>query len=119
MEKFLYLAPRLASSLMGVYLVLSIGDSVDRLFTDASVSDMVQKLIRQLLIVIIIVAWKWEQIGGWLFVLLGIGAWFVPGFDFVAPLLFSVSCIGIGGMYLWHYYTFPVANPASSATPDK
>ncbi|MFH1236353.1 MAG: hypothetical protein V1685_05465 [Parcubacteria group bacterium] len=57
-------------------------------------------------VILIIIAWKWEHIGGWLFIALGIVFIFIGKFESGAILVFMIPLLLIGAMFLWHYYKY-------------
>lgn len=66
-------------------------------------------------IIIIIVAWKREQIGGWLFVALGFGLLFIGQFQLATILIIILPTVVIGVMFLAHYHKYMKVTKGSSA----
>jgi len=106
MKPFLYWTPRILSILLVVFISLF---SLDIFSEGYSGWDLVAGLVMHLLptlvaVAFIVIAWKWEKIGGLLFIILGIVFIFIGGFELMAILLFTFPSIIIGSMFLLHHY---------------
>jgi hypothetical protein len=108
MKKFLYWAPRILSIAMVAFISIFAFD----VFSEGNTGwKLVLALVMHLLptivaVIIIIIAWKWEQIGGWFFIALGIGLAFIGGFKLATLLLIALPFAIAGAMYLSHHYKY-------------
>ena len=107
MKKFLYWTPRILSILLACFISVF---ALDVFSEGYSTAELAIALLMHLLptiitIIFIVIAWKHERVGGWLFTALGIAFLFIGGFELVAILTFSLPLFIIGGMYLSSYYT--------------
>ncbi|MFA6588252.1 MAG: hypothetical protein WCT08_04225 [Patescibacteria group bacterium] len=108
MKKFLYWAPRILSIVMVCFISIFALDVFDQSYT---FWELVLALFMHLLpsivaVIIIIIAWKREQIGGWLFIALGMGFVFIGRFELMAILIVTLPIIIIGALFLLHYYKY-------------
>ncbi|MFA5030972.1 MAG: hypothetical protein WC495_05285 [Patescibacteria group bacterium] len=112
MKKFLYWAPRILSILLVVFISLFSLDIFDGSYIgwEIVLGFVIHLLPVFVAIMFIIIAWKWEKIGGSLFILLGIAFVFIGGYELIAILLFTIPCIIVGGMFLLHHHIYPKEN---------
>ena len=59
-----------------------------------------------ILIILLVIAWKWEKIGGWLFIVLSIifTIFFKTYQDIISFLIISLPVLVIGILFLLNYY---------------
>ena len=115
MKKFLYWAPRVLSILFVAFVSIFALDVFEEGKSAGAIAlALLIHLIPTIIgIVIIVIAWKRELVGGWLFVALGIGFIFIGNFESGAILLFMIPLTLIGAMFLWHHYKYsaPIGTP--------
>ncbi|MBU0597920.1 hypothetical protein KKF61_02895 [Patescibacteria group bacterium] len=118
MKKFLYWAPRILSIVMVCFISIFAFDvfSEDSNFWETAVALFIHLLPSIVAAIIIIVAWKRELIGGWLFMALGVGFLFIGQFQLATVLIVCLPLVVIGTMFLVHYYKY-AASPSQPA-PD-
>jgi len=117
MKKFLYWTPRVLSILMVGFISIFAFDVFEE---DKTAGEIALALFIHLLpsiaaVIIIIVAWKREQIGGWLFVALGVGFLFIGRFQLATILIVTLPLVIIGAMFLWHYRKYGKGTKEPSA----
>ncbi len=108
MKKFLYWAPRILSILMVCFISVF---AFDVFGEDSTVGEQVLALLVHLLpsivaVIIIIIAWKREQIGGWLFMALGVAFLFIGRFQLATFLVVTIPLAIVGAMFLMHYHKY-------------
>lgn len=108
MKKFLYWAPRILSIVMVCFISIFAFDvfEEDNTFWETAVALFIHLLPSIVAVAIIVVAWKKEQIGGWLFVVLAVAIMFLGRFQLVTILVVSLPLALVGVMFLAHYYKF-------------
>jgi membrane-bound ClpP family serine protease len=108
MKKFLYWAPRTLSILLAAFVSIFSFDVFDAGYSgwQLVLALFIHLLPTFVLIIFITIAWKWEKIGGLLFILLGIAFVFIGGYEVIAILLFTIPFIIVGGMFLLHSRTY-------------
>lgn len=65
------------------------------------------------LVISLAVAWKMEKTGGRLFIVLAAVSLFLNGFDPTPTLILTLPLLLIGGMFLWHHYTYGKETPSA------
>ncbi|MFZ6036348.1 MAG: DUF7670 domain-containing protein [Patescibacteria group bacterium] len=119
MKKFFYWAPRV----LGILFIGFISIFALDVFSEGyGAGEFVLALVMHLLpsffgVGILYVAWKWERIGGWLFVVFGVAFLFIGGFETMSILLFSVPLCVIGGLFLMHHYRYS-GHSSSGVLPE-
>lgn len=110
MKKFLYRTPRILSIVMVCFISIFAFDVFEENNTawETAVALFIHLLPSIVAVVIIIVAWKKECVGGWLFIALGAGFLFIVRFELMAILLFTIPLVVIGVLFLSHYYKYKV-----------
>lgn len=108
MKAFFYWAPRILGILLAVFISLF---ALDIFNENYSGWDLIISLVMHLLpvfavVAFVVVAWRWENIGGWIFIVLGIAFVFIGGFELIAILLFTLPLLLVGSMFLLHHYIF-------------
>ncbi len=108
MKKFLYWTPRILSIVMVCFISIFAFDVFDENNTawETAVALFIHLLPSIVAVVIIIVAWKKEQIGGWLFMALAVAIMFLGRFQLVTILVVSLPLALVGAMFLAHYYKY-------------
>jgi hypothetical protein len=108
MKKFLYWTPRILSGLLIGFISVFALDMFNEGYTgwDLAYGLTLHLLPTLALIICLIIAWKWEQVGGWLFVAAGLAFAFTTGAELIAILLFMIPLILIGVLFLVHYYKY-------------
>jgi hypothetical protein len=108
MKKFLYWTPRILSIILVGFISLF---ALDIFSQDYTGWELIFALVMHLVpsfvaVVFIVIAWKWEHIGGWLFILLGGAYIFIGRFELMAILIFTLPLVVIGVLYLVHHYKY-------------
>jgi hypothetical protein len=108
MKKFFYWAPRILSIIMVCFISIFAFDVFDGGNTgwELVLALFIHLLPSIVAVIIIIVAWKKEQIGGWLFIALGVGFVFLGRFQLATILIIALPVVIIGAMFLLHYYKY-------------
>ena len=108
MKKFFYWTPRILSIAMACFISIFAFDVFEENNTawETAVALFIHLLPTFVAVVIIIVAWKKEQIGGWLFIALGVTIMFLGRFQLVTILAVSFPLALVGAMFLAHYYKY-------------
>ncbi|MFA5134418.1 MAG: hypothetical protein WC505_01365 [Patescibacteria group bacterium] len=119
MKKFLYWAPRVLSIVMVCFVSVFALDVFEEGKTagEIALALLIHLLPSIAAVILIIVAWKKEQIGGWLFLGLAVVFLFIGGFELVAVLIISLPFALTGGMFLMHYQKYVKQPKDSMAKP--
>jgi membrane glycosyltransferase len=117
-KKFLYWAPRVLSIIMVCFISLFAFDVFDQDYTagELAVALFMHLLPTILGVICIVIAWKMERLGGWLFVALGVAYLFIGSFELATILVVTLPLVIIGALFLGHYYKY-VKGTKDSATP--
>lgn len=108
-KNFLFWAPRIFTIIFILFLSLF---ALDGFIEDSTFWKMIGAFLIHLfptyiLIIVALIAWKWEHIGGIIFIFLGFANVLLAGFrvDLLACLLVSGPLFLAGGLFLLNYYT--------------
>jgi len=106
-KKFLYWTPRILSIIFAVFISLFALDvfAEGYSFWEAVLALVIHLILTYLIIIATIVAWKWEIIGGCIF--LALGLFYIVMTWGKAPILAYLFISGplflIGGLYIGHW----------------
>ncbi|MBT4630853.1 hypothetical protein HOC06_01360 [Candidatus Woesearchaeota archaeon] len=107
MKKVLFWLPRILTIIFILFISVF---SLD-VFSEYSGLELLLALFMHLipsliLTALLVVAWKWEKIGGILFILLGIGFFiFFSGYDMqIGALITTLPALVVGILFLINYY---------------
>ena len=119
MKKFLYWTPRVLSILMVGFISIFAFDvfEEDKTAWEIALALFIHLLPTIVAIIIVIVAWKREQIGGWLFVALGLAFLFIGRFQLATILIVTLPLVVIGAMFLVHYHKYVKQTKDSATKP--
>lgn len=119
MKKFLYWAPRILGIIMAGFITMFAFDVFEEGKTAGEIAlALLMHLLPTILLVIsLVVAWKMEKIGGWLFIALAAASLFLNGFDPTPNLILTLPLLLIGAMFLWHYNKFVKGAADSPSNP--
>lgn len=108
MKKFLYWAPRVLAIIITALTSIFAFDVFNEGYSGAElVTALFMHLLPTLVLIgNIVVAWKWEHIGGWGFIVIGIVLVVVAGFEPLGVYLFTILLCLIGAMFLVYYYKY-------------
>ncbi|MFH1207414.1 MAG: hypothetical protein V1668_02295 [Patescibacteria group bacterium] len=117
MKKFFYWAPRVLSILIVCFVSVF---ALDIFEGDKTAGEIALGLLIHLIptfvgIAVIVIAWKRELIGGWLFMALAVAFLFMSRFELAGMLMIALPFAVIGGMFLVHYYKY--RKPAATSSP--
>jgi hypothetical protein len=105
---FLYWLPRVLGILITLFISLFALDvfAEDYLWWQMIGAFLIHLSPTYLLILILLIAWRWERIGGIIFILIGLG--YIPlmgaNFEWIALFIVSGPPIMTGGLFLLNYY---------------
>lgn len=118
MKKFLFIAPRILSILLTAFVSIFAFDVFEQGYAgwEFLLVFLINLVPTFVMVAFIIIAWKWEKIGGWLFILLGVGFAFIGRFQLLAIAIFTIPIIFIGIMFLLHDYKY--GNNQKDITPS-
>jgi ABC-type molybdate transport system permease subunit len=107
-KRFLYWTPRILSILMACFISIFALDVFEEGKTawEMALAFFIHLIPSFVAVAIIIVAWKRELIGGWLFVALGIGFLFIGRFELVAMLMITLPLVIVGVLFLAYYFKY-------------
>ncbi|MDD5040698.1 MAG: hypothetical protein PHY34_06155 [Patescibacteria group bacterium] len=108
MKKFLYWAPRFLGIIMVCFISLFAFDVFEEGQTawETALALFMHLLPSIAGIILIIVAWKRELIGGWLFIAFSAVFVFIAKFELVGILAIALPFAIIGALYIVHYYKY-------------
>ncbi|MBN2430454.1 MAG: hypothetical protein JXQ27_03220 [Acidobacteria bacterium] len=107
MDSFLYWTPRILGILLAVFISIF---ALDVFGEDFSLLALLMHLIpTAVIVVVLIIAWRWELAGGLLFLLLGVFyIWWTYGrFPLLNYVLMVGPCWLTGGLFLLHRFLWP------------
>lgn len=110
-ERFLYWIPRILGILISLFLIVLSTDvfGEEYGFWEALGGFLVHLIPAYLVIIALVVAWRWELIGGLLFLAIGLLAiiFFGRGSNFVPSLVLATPPMLTGLFFITHkYYTY-------------
>lgn len=103
-DRWRYWLPRILGILLAVFLSLFAFDVFTEGygFWEVLVALFMHLVPTFLLVVALVVAWRWERLGGLLFIGLGVLFWLLLArADLIALLLIGLPAIVIGALFLW------------------
>jgi len=108
MKKFLYWAPRILSISLAVFISIFALDVFDGEYSGwrLALAFIIHLLPTIVTAIFIAIAWKWEKIGGWFFLGLGLAFIYIGGFEPMAIFIVTLPLLITGAMFLLHHYKY-------------